>query len=177
MSPGRCHHWNAFAAKFEVVALLIVLDIACFEQWCSAVRIVAELTLGCGLEIGSVLAHLVVSPNLIQGVLVAHELIRGEIDWIFLFNKALELLGSEVLAPTSGMIPMRSLEVVLLLLSNDSSIPSVTKLGELPAIACLVAGVEAADLKIGLSHLLFFAGKIKLAASAVSWILPLRNRK
>ena len=108
------------------------------------------------------------SAYLIQGILVAKELVLCEIYWVLFALETFELLGSKILTPTSWMVPMRAFKNVLGCLINNLG-SNVVILIELLSIAGLMTAIKSTSFKVCDSHAIFFFIKIK----SVTWWVPI----
>ena len=63
-----------------MVRFLVVLDPSCSEERASVIRVISEFSLSRRLEVCVIATQLVMGIDLIEGVLVAEELILGEAD-------------------------------------------------------------------------------------------------
>ena len=175
MTPGRSHHWGALLSEIEVALLLVVLDISGLKNSFSSPWIVHEFTSSCGLEICWVSSKLVVSSYLVERILIAHELISREINWVLFLSEAFQLFSSEILAPWSGVVPMRCLQSIFVLFIDNSTI-LFAPVFKLTAIVGIISGIKASDGKIRLSHFIFFIFDIEIVSfSYVWWVMILSH--
>lgn len=104
--PRRSHFCNRFVTHGEVVRFLVVLHPSRSEEWSSVIRVISEFALSSRLKVRVIASQLVVSVNLIEGVLVTEELVLREVHIISFGIEFISLFCREVLAITPGVIPM-----------------------------------------------------------------------
>lgn len=174
--PRGRHLGVALVAEREVALLLIVLDTARFVHGLAVARVIAELAHGRRLEVGWIRAQLVVRANLVQRVLIAEYLVRGERLVVALALELLQLLRAEVLRPAARVIPVGRLQSVLILLRDDTAVPIFLGL-ELLDIDGVKSTVQLAKLVVCLTHLGLFARDIELGRHiAILGVLVLAQR-
>lgn len=92
---------------------LVVLDPSCSEERASVIRVISEFSLSRRLEVCVIATQLVMCIDLIEGVLVAEELILGEADIVPFGIEFVGLFCRKVLAITSRVVPMMMLQHIL----------------------------------------------------------------
>ena len=152
---------------------LIILDPSRLEPWSSLIRVVPELILLRRLEVRMIASQLVVSRYLIKRVLVSHEFILGEANIVTLGIELIGLFCREVLAPTSGVIPMVGLQEILVLLCHSWSVLKLIVVAhELSKVATLIAALELTNFEVSLSHLFFFLHNVENASGLGRIVVP-----
>jgi hypothetical protein len=84
-----------------MVRFLVILDSSGSEDGSSVSGVISKFALGSCFEVRVIATQLIVSINLIQGILIAEELILGEAHVISLRVEFIGLLSCKVLTPTS----------------------------------------------------------------------------
>ena len=152
--PCWRHHRHTFLAEIKVMSFLIILDISSGKYGCPILRVITELTLCCTLEISGVCAKCIMRTYLIKRILVAHKFILCEIERIFFLCEFLALFRLEILTPTSWVVPVRSLKVILHLFIYDNLSVSLS-FHELVPVDGIIPRVHSTKFIISLSHFFF----------------------
>ena len=166
MSPGGRHFWHAFFAHCEMMRFLIVFYFTGGKNRMSFRWIVSELALSSGLKVGVVYAKVIVSANLIQGILIPKEFVLCEIYWIFFMLKTFELLSAKVLTPASWVVPMRTLQGVFRCFINNLW-SHIAILFKLLSIAGEMASIKSASFKVCCPHPVFFLIQVE----SIWWLI------
>lgn len=132
---------------------MIILDVSGGEPRFSLIGVISELIVVGGLEQRAIVAEVVVGADLVEGVLLAEELVADEGGHVALICETVVLLGAEVFLPAPTVVPVTPLQFILLLLGNDLGVDSIV----LASVHAIVAGLEPcidrAHLKVSLNHL------------------------
>jgi len=137
--PGCGHLWHSLISKMEMMCLLIIFHPISSKNWMSFIGIISKFALRCTFEISWIFTKFIMSCYLIKSILVAECFIHTIIDWVSLFLKRFLLLSSEVLTPTSRVIPMARFKFVFIFFCHLNSLEWIS-CGKLIAI---VGGVSS----------------------------------
>ena len=154
LAPSGGEHGQALVAQIEVALLLIVLDLDRSEDLAALATGISVLGLRDALEVGRVTAHLVVSADLFQGVLLAEHLALEELHALANVAETHLLLRLVARFPGLGMVPVGRLKVVLHGLVDDDTLACLAVRAELRGIHGVVALMHGADSEVGPSHFL-----------------------
>ncbi len=160
------HHRGSLLSQVEMALFLVVLGVTRGEQGSAMGGVVAEPGVSGGFEDGRVGAELVVGVDLVQRILVAHELVLREVHRVFLLHELLQLLRLEVLRPAARVVPVVALKIVLHFLVDEDAFGALGS-AELVTVARFVARPQVPHVKVGLGHLLLFCLYIELL---VRWL-------
>ena len=174
MTPRRSHHWATFFPEIEVALLLIVFHISSLENRVSCPRIILEFAPSSCFKVRGVCAKLIVSTDLVQIDLMPMKFILSKIHWIFFLGKTFKLLGSKILAPRSGVVPMGSLQFVFIIFVHNFPL-GISIADKLAIVTGIIASIKSTHRKVGLTHFVFFDANIEISSCFVDWVLILSS--